>query len=196
MATFKQRLFFALWPEGAARKEALAFMDGLKPGLQARWCEPGNLHITLAFLGDVEAERAAAAKAAADAAGAPAFALSLERIELWRKPGVLCLTPAQTSDALLGLAEDLAARLRAAGFALENRAYRPHLTLARDATRLPDRLRPSDDAPAGSGRGGDEARLERPIVWTVSRFVLAESVAVERGTEYRVLSEWPLSASG
>lgn len=196
MASSEQRLFFALWPESSARKRASAIVEELKASMRGRWCEPGNLHITLAFLGAADAERAIAAKRAADAASGSPFEISLDRVELWRKPGILCLTPAQPPEALILLAESLSAELRASGFALENRAYRPHLTLAREARHLPASSPSTGIDRPGEETGKDRLRLSPPVIWAASRFVLAESVATPKGTEYRLVSSWPLSAPG
>ena len=51
-----KRLFFALWPEDSTRAELTAAMRRLQPEVTARWVMPENLHMTLAFLGDVETD--------------------------------------------------------------------------------------------------------------------------------------------
>lgn len=175
----RRRLFFALWPEASARDDLACAMQGLKPRLAARWVKPQNLHITLAFLGDVETARLDAAMAAADRVQAPGFELMLDRIEYWRRPQVLCLSPTVTASALERLAADLAGQLREAGFELDLRPYRAHLTLARDAQSLPA-----------------DARLEQPIRWQSTTFVLAESRLDRQGVFYGILKSWPLSAPG
>jgi len=175
MATLKQRLFFALWPEASVRQALAAAMEPLKPKLAAQWIRPANLHITLAFLGDVEAERVGRACAAADTVSSPGFELCLDSLEHWRKPQILCLSPAAPVPALQQLAVGLAGQLQAAGFDLDKRPYRPHLTLARKAAFWPADL-----------------RWERPIVWKSTAFVLAESSQDSRGSVYSILKTWPL----
>jgi len=176
MSETPRRLFFALWPEASARAEASALINSLKPKLKACWIRPANLHITLAFLGDVEEERLGAAQAAADAVSTAAFDLSLQTLEHWRKPQVLCLSPDSVPPALKQLAADLAEQLKAAGFALESRPYRPHLTLARKALHMPA---PPVEIP--------------PIGWKAVDFVLAESSQDNRGVVYSILKTWPLT---
>ena len=177
MATTLRRLFFALWPEESARNQASEAIGLLKPGLAARWIRPANLHITLAFLGDVETERLDAAQTAADAVDSPGFEMCLDTLEHWRKPQVLCLTPSALPPTLPRLAADLGDRLKAAGFQLEQRPYRPHLTLARKATYLPA-----------------DTRLTQPIPWKSTGFVLVESHQDSRGASYGILKTWPLSS--
>lgn len=178
MANLKLRLFFALWPEDSARKELSAASEILRPTLAAHWIRPANLHITLAFLGDVEAERVGMAQAAANAVTAEAFELSLDTLEHWRKPQILCLTPTVTPTPLARLAHDMASGLTEAGFALDQRPYRPHLTLARKASYLPA-----------------DARLAGPIQWQSSEFVLVESRQDSRGSSYGILKTWPCKAT-
>ncbi|MDD5035876.1 MAG: RNA 2',3'-cyclic phosphodiesterase [Methylococcaceae bacterium] len=168
-----QRLFFALWPEDSIREALVAAMERLKSAASARWIRSENLHMTLAFLGDVETHRLDDLKAAANAVGSPGFTLRLDRIEWWRKPEVICLTPSTPSATLDRLAADLAANLRAVGFTLETRPYRAHLSLARKTVHLPP-----------------DSRLLHPITWTSSSFALVES---RPGSDYTILQSWPLS---
>ncbi len=178
MANLNLRLFFALWPADTVRKELMANTESWRPQLAAHWIKPANLHITLAFLGDVDAGRLGEAQAAADAVGAEGFELSLDTLEHWRKPKILCLTPTVTPAPLTQLARDLAARLTEAGFDLDQRPYRPHLTLARKAAYLPA-----------------DASLTKPIPWKASEFVLVESRQDSRGSFYGILKTWPLRGS-
>jgi 2'-5' RNA ligase len=143
--------------------------------MTARWIRPENLHMTLAFLGDVEADRLESLVKAADAVRSRSFALQLDRIEHWRKPQVICLTPTSTSPIPGQLAADLATQLRDAGFELEKRPYRAHLTLARKAVYLPA-----------------DARLDQPILWQSTAFVLVESDRDTQGSHYTLLKSWPL----
>ncbi len=107
----------------------------------ARVIEPAQRHVTLAFLGDVDASRAEEAGRCLDEAGHDAAAFTLR----WRGLGVFpdpararvvwAGLPAAEEDAgtaaLTGLAERVREALRGAGFAMERRAFAPHLTLAR-----------------------------------------------------------------
>ncbi len=177
MEKFKQRLFFAVWPQESARKEIAAVQNRLKPDLPARWVRPENLHMTLAFLGEVEPERLASLKAAADRVSFAGFELVLDQIEHWRRPQVLCLTTSGICEPLTRLAVDLARNLLSEGFELERRPFSAHLTLARKVFHPPA-----------------ETLLEKPIHWKSSSFALVESVQDDRGSNYINLQAWPLSA--
>jgi len=103
------------------------------------WTEPADYHVTLHFLGETPASRAADAAAAVRDAAArcapPALSLAgpgtfgpadAPRV-LWC--GVA--EPPAQAGRLAALHAALAERLAAAGFALEARPLRPHVTLAR-----------------------------------------------------------------
>jgi 2'-5' RNA ligase len=175
MGKARKRVFFALWPEDTTRSALTAATARLEPQVAARWIRPENLHMTLAFLGDVETERLQGLAQAADAVRSHRFAVRLDRIEYWRKPQLICLTP-QAPPAVLGqLAADLATRLGDAGFALDKRPYRAHLTLARKAVCPPA-----------------YALLDPPVLWQPTALALVESDRDTQGAHYTVLKSWPL----
>ena len=100
------------------------------------WPAADNLHLTLAFLGDVDearipavveaVSRAAAAVGPIDAAvSAPGGFPSLAR------PRVLWVGLTGDVDALASLQAAVARELEAAGFALDRKPFKPHLTLGR-----------------------------------------------------------------
>jgi 2'-5' RNA ligase len=136
-----------------------------------------NLHVTLVFIGDVEAGRVAAIERAAAGASGAAFDLILERVGYWNRPRILWLGPRSIPPALFTLVRDLRAALERCGMTPETRPYLPHMTLARKVTR----------APAGTAAG--------PLSWRVENYSLLESVPAERGRIYRELAVWPLSGA-
>lgn len=170
------RLFFALWPSEQERAAALEQMKSLRLGVKARWVQPDNLHVTLAFLGEVDNGRLLEVLKIGASCEAQPFEFSLAKLEYWRKPQVLCLTCPNPPLALSQLAVDLAQKLRTSGFDLESRPYRPHLTLARKALPL-----------------GGNTPMTAPLRWQADRFVLVESSTGSRGPLYQVLQTWPLS---
>ena len=163
------RLFFAVWPgEAAAALARLAaevaiVADG-KP------VPIGKIHITLAFLGEVpDARRELAAQAGRELRFEP-FGFTLDRVGSFRAARVAWAGSARTPRPLAALQEALAARLNAARFALEERAFTPHATLAR-RTRRPV----------------PKAAIE-PIAWEVGAFTLVRSVT--GSGRYEVLEEY------
>jgi 2'-5' RNA ligase len=133
-----------------------------------------NLHLTLAFLGPVEADRAASIAAAVGALSLPAFELVIDRQGWWRRSGVLWLGPSASPPALNRLVKALWAALEPLGFWPDFRHFRPHVTVARRCAR---------------GRSGEV----EPLVWPVSGFELMVSVHHRKGAAYRVHRSWPLN---
>ncbi len=167
-----QRLFFALWPDPAVCRALadLARRAGAKGG---RPVHPEDLHLTLAFLGQVPQERFDDVIAAAGAVSFAPFELRIDRYGWWSRSRVAWAAPAETPPPLLDLYRSLGEALSERGFPPEPRAYRPHVTLARKL---------------GRGRAGD---LERPLIWKVRDFVLVSSRTHGDPPRYRVLKRWP-----
>ena len=112
------RIFAALDIPGIAIDSIAAWQGQALAGQQRlRPIDPGNLHLTLAFLGDrdpAEVERAAAALTALDASGPVRLRLLPDPVGLpRRRPRVIAFDV--ESDAAAALQHDLAERLREAG---------------------------------------------------------------------------------
>lgn len=173
------RLFFALWPDEPTARRLAELQRALRPVCPGRWLRPENLHVTLVFLGQVAARRLPELASLAERVQCPPFALSLDRLRWWRGNRLLCLAPEVTPAGLSVLVADLSAALSAAGFELERRAYRAHLTLARQVAA-------SDRLPG----------LPGPIVLEANAFSLMESRATPAGSRYLSLGIWPLASRG
>ena len=109
--------------------------------LRGRVVSPGNLHITLAFLGRRPSAElpAICAETAAAAGGAGPIVLEPARYRETRSVGMLVLSDA--GEAATALAEDLHGRLEAIGvYRREHRRWMAHLTVVRFRER--PRLRP------------------------------------------------------
>lgn len=171
-----RRLFFALWPDAPTAGALDRALRALRLG-SARRIAPERLHITLAFLGIVDETRLPVLERAGSAIAAAPFTLVLDRLEIWREAGVVCLCPAQESPELLALVERLREALGASGFPCDHRPYRTHLTIARNARR--ERI----------------AGPVPPLPWPVGEYTLVESVLRPEGAAYAVLRRWPLTAA-
>ncbi|WNG61395.1 RNA 2',3'-cyclic phosphodiesterase [Archangium gephyra] len=113
---------------------ALPRLKALAP--HARWVPAANLHLTLSFLGEVEAERVSAVRDVLTRVG-PAHAPLVLRIEggggfgSSAHPRVLWAGVSGDTQALGALQADVAEGLKPLGFEPEHREYAAHLTLAR-----------------------------------------------------------------
>ena len=97
----------------------------------ARWRPVENFHVTLAFIGKADRHGFDAAIDALSAIEAPAFDLRLSGIGTFgdKKPYALW-AGADAAPELLHLQAKVETALRRAGFDLEKRKFKPHVTLA------------------------------------------------------------------
>ncbi len=105
-------------------------------GARISWGAPDTIHLTLAFLGDVETAATPAIAAALDAATAPvaAFRLRLRGtggFPSLERPRVLWVGVDGDVASLSALERSIRRRLDPLGFADDGRPYSPHLTLGR-----------------------------------------------------------------
>lgn len=171
-----RRLFFAIWPDQAALQQLVNLRDSLESSIHGRLILPADLHVTLAFLGQVTSDRLQILDAIASDVRAEPFFMSLDQLSEWRNAGVLCLTPRQPPKSLESLVQRLASGLGEAGFVLDKRPFRPHLTLARQVTSVPARL---------------DHRLE-PIRFEVRAFHLVQSRPSVSASAYEAIGNWSL----
>ncbi len=170
------RLFFALWPDDQTR-QALARLDRVIPAKPCKRVLPHNLHVTLVFLGQVDAETELVIKQSAATISAQPFTLIFDCLSYWSRPRILCLSSRQAiPEAASALVSALAAMAAECGLQTDTRPYTPHITLARHARFLPD------------------AQFE-PIVWRAEAFCLVESCSEPDGVRYQVIQQWPFIKS-
>lgn len=175
----KLRLFFALWPTDRHR-EALAESAASAVGQVAgRAVPPGNLHVTLAFLGSVPAQTFAQLVGVGGQGAWPAVRLDFTRIEYWARPKVLVAMPAEVPAAGQAIVERLWQGVAPLGFKRELRPWRPHLTLVRGVRQPP----PENLELAPVQPVADE------LAW---RLALVDSAAHPEGPRYKSLADWPL----
>ncbi len=173
----RQRLFFALWPDEALRSRlaAVAREVWVRGG---KAVPPENLHITLVFLGGIDAPMRALAEGIADRVASPRFALRLDRIGFWPRTGLLWLGTGDLPEALSALAAELHRGIAACGVKLDARPFLAHVTLMRKV------------------RVARHAGPVGPVDWRVEGFSLVESTPGPGGSRYQVLRTWPLGAGG
>jgi len=138
------RLFIAINFDAIVRGDLAAVSDELRRrSAGGVFALPENLHLTLAFLGECDHYQMSAACVAMDAVTFDSFELRIEGIGQFKRPnprsGDIWWADVKKSEPLLRLQKDLARQLRDAGFDLEHRKYKPHVTLGRQIT-LSDRI--------------------------------------------------------
>jgi 2'-5' RNA ligase len=123
------RLFVGIELPPALRLRLSLLCTGL-PG--ARWVDPGNLHLTLRFIGEVDEGMASDIDAALVRIRAPSFAVTLAGAGSFggERPRLLWVG-VEDSAPLFQLQERIETALRRAGVPPDTRRYSPHVTLAR-----------------------------------------------------------------
>jgi len=165
------RLFFALWPPPAA---ARALADWAKEVARVAGGKPvaaEKIHLTLAFLGDADPDKAIAA---AQRVRGRAFDLPIEVSQYWKHNQIVWTGPARIPDPLERLVTALQLELFRAEFILERRPFAAHVTLLRKARTSPT----LPDLP--------------PVRWPATEFVLVKSRNSSAGSIYATLETFAL----
>ena len=171
------RLFFAVTPDEGARQSLMAFAADVASVTGGRAPRAENLHLTVAFLGEVDQQRVADVEAigAASATVSGPFVITFDRVGLFRDAGVAWIAPSETPAGLLRIVAALRNALQAKGMRVDHRDFRPHVTLARRCTR------PLSGVAAPH------------IQWQVEALALIASQTLPEGPLYRELAAWRLA---
>jgi 2'-5' RNA ligase len=171
-----QRLFFAVWPGASGRAAIASLACEVARAAGGRATAADKIHLTLAFLGEQPADRIPALHRLGAGIKAPAFVLALDEIGSFRRTGITWLGASAPQSGLAALHQELGLALQTAGFPVDERAYAPHLTLARRS------------------KTSIRRRLPEPVVWPVDAFALVASDLGTGGPTYRTMAEWRLGA--
>lgn len=170
------RVFFALWPDAPVSAELDAAAGELHKLRGGRRSRPDTLHLTLVFIGELDANRLPELLAAAEDIAVPGFDVLFDRTDCWRHNQIAFLGASQTPFALLKLVTQLESRLTARDIPFDRRPYVPHITLLRKADCNPEMTNPA----------------LAPIRWPARDFVLVSSSLRSGGALYEQLGRWPL----
>ena len=162
------RLFFAVWPPAQTAGTLHRWATEVARTCGGRSTTEGNIHLTLAFLG--EADEAKAAGAARRVKG-EAHDLPIEEARQVRD--MVWVGPRETPPALKGLFDALSLELYREGFILERRPFAAHVTLIRKA------------------RAAVLPALPK-VSWPVRDFLLMTSSLRPGGAEYRIRERFSL----
>lgn len=165
------RLFFALWPDDATRT---ALMQ-LQASMHGRIIPYENLHLTLVFLGRQPATLLPDLIEILMHCTSGTVALTLDRLGYFTRNRIAWAGTHQAPDALLQLVQELTQALALRGVALNAlHGFKPHITLARDASPPPD-------------------MAFDPIVWRAGHIALVQSTTSAEGSTYQVLASRSLA---
>ena len=186
------RLFVALEIPAAVRDNLAAQIKELRDlpapaDKRLRWVRPENLHVTLKFIGEVEAAKLDGIRSALAAIGLDApIGLDFRRLGFFpdeKYPRVLWAGLNATGN-LPVLAREVDRALEGQGIARDERPFTPHLTLARFEPRgLHEKMRAAIQKNSERKFGAFEAR----------EFHLIQSKLKPSGAEYTFLAAFPLT---
>jgi 2'-5' RNA ligase len=168
------RVFFALWPNVVERQALAGWQPVLSDLCGGRVMRADSLHATLVFLGEVEENRLEALQLAAAEVCVSPFELVFDQAHYWGHNHIVYAAPGKLPEKLAQLAGELARSLIRHRFRFEQREYKPHVTLLRNA------------------RWSDQPLPEmRPVCWQAGEFVLLQSEP--GGANYRILARFDLT---
>lgn len=134
-----------------------------------------NLHLTLAFLGQLSPRQHEALCNELNTVSAPPVPVTLDTTGVWNGPKIIYAAPNQPAEELMQLAKQVRKSARRAGIQVDSRPFQPHVTLIRKATTaVPPPLTIPD------------------VHWQCRDFHLFESVSQRHGVHYPIRHSWPL----
>ena len=150
------RLFVALGLPEPFREAVKALQSGLQG---VRWLPADSLHLTLAFIGEVDDGAARRVETALNEVTAAAFSMALHGVGRFPERGAprILWTGASPKNELAALAEGVRRALRSADLIPDRRRFLPHVTIGRlrkrpakaDLKRYLDAFSPFRTDPAG-----------------------------------------------
>jgi 2'-5' RNA ligase len=185
------RLFVALQIPDSIRNDYAKLIDDLKrfdakaAPKKPKWVRPENLHVTLKFIGHTDSTKLDSICSALAVVRSPQeVRLRFRNIGFFpnaKRPRVIW-SGMETSENLAQLARDVDRQIATAGFPAEERAFTPHLTLAR--------LEPP--GVAAELKIAIEKHCERNFgELHAGEFHLIESKLKPTGAEYTTLKSFP-----
>lgn len=126
----QKRLFVALDLPDFVKTELTALCTGLP---EVRWTPPEQLHLTLAFIGEVDGNTFLDIREALAEIEAPVFSLSLSGLGFFPPRGAprVLWAGVAANPALNQMQKKVVSCLHRSGMTLEKRKFSPHITLAR-----------------------------------------------------------------
>jgi len=194
------RIFVALDLDDAIRRRIQTFMDGVQNfAPDARWVNPASLHVTLKFIGEKPIDIVEQLKARLSQVQAEPLEITFGGYGFFptAKAARVFWIGIAAGSQLATLARKIDDVTHALGIPKEDRAFSPHLTLARGGSGSGGPRRRKDDRP-----NRVFARLQEKLValpdpqcgsMTARKFFLYESQLQRGGARYTKIASFPLS---
>jgi RNA 2',3'-cyclic 3'-phosphodiesterase len=179
------RVFIALDIPEEIRARMTEYMERARQlAVDARWARIEGLHVTLKFIGEVSETHVQEMKTALARVKAEPFSVAFTGVGFFpsAKGARVFWISVNGGEALTRLAASIDAELEKIGFAREEKAYHPHLTLARASSHPLRELQPLlNDSPPQFG------------TMTAREFFLYQSQPQRGGSRYTKLEKFSLS---
>lgn len=161
------RCFLAAWPDEAVRERCAELIRSVRPHAEhGRVMRLENLHLTLAFIGELQDARGARVAAACAALPAIEYDWRLDVIGFFPRPRVLWAGGPDSAE-LEQLAGSARGLLDALKVNYDRKPFVPHVTLLRDVRRFDG---PKEIAP--------------PIAWPIREIGLYRAGRDDEGARY------------
>lgn len=128
-----KRLFFALWPDHRQRDRLRDVVGSVAKTVEGRAVDRRDWHVTLAFIGTFPAHRVPYLLERTAGIPVEPFRLIFDRLEFWPRPRVASLCAVSVPPAMQALVHSLNGIMLDLGLQPEDRTYRPHITVVRNA---------------------------------------------------------------
>ena len=175
------RLFVAIELDEPFRQRLVELQDALRRvESDISYTKLENLHLTLKFIGEFEeAKLPALCNSLRNIPKIGAFTMTLTGLDFLPERGPIRIIAAAIDggEKLLALQRAIEAACETQSVPLENRRYRPHITLARARRPLPRSAKPRLASCA----------THKSVESLVTDFVLMESKLSNQGSQYAVL---------
>lgn len=168
------RLYFALWPQEHIRLQLAQCCPQLTTDARGQALFPLTLHMTLAYLGDVDTKLLPVIEQIAVNLSGQPFDYTANTAGCFPQAQVAWLGTSEVPDPLLALQKRLHKLLAAAHLDQDKRSFRPYLTVARNI-----------ESPFAD-------RAVAPVKWQIDQFCLVATRAGAAGPVADVLKSWPL----
>jgi RNA 2',3'-cyclic 3'-phosphodiesterase len=193
------RLFIALDIDDAIRERIARFEQGVTGfAPDARWAKPESLHVTLKFIGEQPEPAVEQIKQALSTIPASAAEIQFRGYGFFptAKSARVFWIGIEAGPQLAAFASAIDEKMPSLGIPKEDRAFSPHLTLARGAGRSGSPRRSKSDATNRTFQHLQEklAALPTPEFGTMTarEFFLYQSQLSPKGSKYTKLAQFDL----
>ena len=193
------RIFIGIDLDDEIRGKIARFLEGVSGfAPEARWVRPESLHITLKFIGEQKPEQVAAITERLRLVQSGGFDIRLSGYGFFptaKAPRVFWIG-IHAGSALAELAGQIDAAVAELGIPREERAFSPHLTLARAGGRSGD-----PKWRKGDGANSTFAVLQKRLAamgelefgtMAANKFILYQSQLSPKGSKYTKLERFPM----